>query len=309
MSLYPPPKDIVTEVWSKIPKKFHKENVRTPWIAANKFGMEPHSFLEGPSFDRNGNLYVVDIPFGRIFRISPDKEWTLVTEYDGEPNGLKIHKDGRIFVTDYKRGILKIDASTGNITPYCERWRVESFKGVNDLVFDTMGNIYFTDQGLTGMHDPTGRVFRLSEDGAQLDCLVDTVPSPNGLVPNLTEDIIYLAVTRANQVWRVPLLDDGGTAKVGIFLHLSGGGGGPDGMALDAEGGLLVSHAGNGCVWHFDVMGEPKHRIRSCTGLMTTNVAFGGLGNKSLFITESHSGAILKADLPVAGKTMYSHMN
>ncbi len=309
MSLYPPPKDIITEVWSKIPKKFQKENVRTPWIAANKFGMEPHSFLEGPSFDRNGNLYVVDIPFGRIFRISPDKEWTLVTEYDGEPNGLKIHKDGRIFVTDYKRGILKIDASTGNITPYCERWRVESFKGVNDLVFDTMGNIYFTDQGLTGMHDPTGRVFRLSEDGAQLDCLVDTVPSPNGLVPNLTEDIIYLAVTRANQVWRVPLLDDGGTAKVGIFLHLSGGGGGPDGMALDAEGGLLVSHAGNGCVWHFDVMGEPKHRIRSCTGLMTTNVAFGGLGNKSLFITESHSGAILKADLPVAGKTMYSHMN
>ena len=309
MSLYPPPKDIITEVWSKIPKKFHKENVRTPWIAANKFGMEPHSFLEGPSFDRNGNLYVVDIPFGRIFRISPDKEWTLVTEYDGEPNGLKIHKDGRIFIADYKRGILQVDADTGTVTPYCERWRVESFKGVNDLVFDASGNVYFTDQGLTGMHDPTGRVFRLSADGERLDCLVDTVPSPNGLVPNLTEDIIYLAVTRANQVWRVPLLDDGGTAKVGVFLHLSGGGGGPDGMALDTEGGLLVCHAGNGCVWHFDAMGEPKHRIRSCTGLVTTNLAFGGPDNKSLFITESHSGAILKADLPVAGKTMFSHLN
>lgn len=54
------------------------------------------------SFDRAGNLYVTDIPFGRVFRISPAGEWTLVTEYDGWPNGLKIHKDGRIFITDYK---------------------------------------------------------------------------------------------------------------------------------------------------------------------------------------------------------------
>jgi gluconolactonase len=309
MNLYPPPKDVETEVWTEIPDKFKKERVYTPWIAANKFGHDPHSFLEGPSFDRDGNLYVVDIPFGRVFRISPDKEWTLITEYDGEPNGLKIHKDGRIFIADYKNGILQLDPASGTVTPYCERWRVESFKGVNDLVFDALGNMYFTDQGLTGMHDPSGRVFRLSPDGSQLDCLINTVPSPNGLVPNLSEDIIYLAVTRANQVWRVPLLDDGGTAKVGIFLQLSGGHGGPDGMALDTDGGLVVCHAGNGSVWHFDPMGEPKHRIRSCSGLNTTNLAFGGPGNKSLFITESMSGTILRAKLPDAGKVMFSHMD
>ncbi|MEL0021406.1 MAG: hypothetical protein VW709_16170, partial [Rickettsiales bacterium] len=68
-------------------------------------------------------------------------------------------------------------------------------------------------------------------------------------------------------------------------------------------------HAGNGTVWHFDRMGEPKHRIRSCEGLNTTNIAFGGPDNKSVFITESQSGSILRAELPVAGKTMYSHMN
>ena len=309
MSLYPPPKDVETEVWTEIPDKFKKESVRTPWVAANKFGHDPHSFLEGPSFDRDGNLYVVDIPFGRVLRISPDKEWTLITEYDGEPNGLKIHKDGRIFIADYKNGILQLDPYSGTVTPYCERWRVESFKGVNDLVFDALGNMYFTDQGLTGMHDPSGRVFRLSPDGGQLNCLVNTVPSPNGLVPNLSEDIIYLAVTRANQVWRVPLLDDGGTTKVGIFLQLSGGHGGPDGMALDADGGLLVCHAGDGSVWHFDPMGEPKHRIRSRRGLNTTNLAFGGPDNKSLFITESMSGTILRAELADAGKVMYSHLD
>ncbi len=309
MGLYPPPIDVATEVWTEIPEKYRKAGVRSAWVNANKFGQDPHSFLEGPSFDRDGNLYVVDIPFGRVFRISPDRAWTLITEYDGEPNGLKIHKDGRIFVADYKRGIMQVDPTTGKVTPYCERWRVESFKGVNDLVFDTAGNMYFTDQGLTGLHDPTGRVFRLSPDGDQLDCLVDTVPSPNGLVPNFGEDILYLAVTRANQVWRVPLLDDGGTAKVGVFLNLSGGHAGPDGMALDADGGLLVCHAGNGTVWHFNHTVEPKRRIRSCRGLNTTNIAFGGNGNRSVFITESISGSILRAELPVAGKTMYSHLS
>ena len=101
MGLYPPPIDVATEVWTEIPEKYRKAGVRSAWVNANKFGHDPHSFLEGPSFDRDGNLYVVDIPFGRVFRISPDRVWTLITEYDGEPNGLKIHKDGRIFVADY----------------------------------------------------------------------------------------------------------------------------------------------------------------------------------------------------------------
>ncbi|MBB5696610.1 SMP-30/gluconolactonase/LRE family protein, partial [Roseomonas pecuniae] len=70
-------------------------------------------FLEGPSFDRQGRLYVTDIPFGRVFRISPEGEWEQVAEYDGWPNGLKIHRDGRIFITDYKRGIMLLDPESG----------------------------------------------------------------------------------------------------------------------------------------------------------------------------------------------------
>ncbi|MGY4282135.1 sugar lactone lactonase YvrE [Bradyrhizobium sp. LM2.7] len=49
------------------------------------------SSIEGPSFDKSGDLYVVDIPFGRIFRISRDGVWSLIIEYDGWPNGLKMH--------------------------------------------------------------------------------------------------------------------------------------------------------------------------------------------------------------------------
>jgi len=266
------------------------------------------SFLEGPSFALDGNLWVVDVPFGRVFRISPAGEWTCVAEYDGEPNGLKIHKDGEIYIADYKNGIMHLDPKTGAVEPFRARIRLEPFKGCNDLVFASNGDMFFTDQGQTGLHDPTGRVFRLSPED-KLDCLVDTVPSPNGLVLNLEENLLYVAVTRANQVWRVPLPPDrGSTYKVGTFYHLSGGHGGPDGMALDEEGNVYVCHAGLGSIWIFSPLGEPLYRIRSCNGLATTNLAFGGPDNKSLFITESSTGTILRAEIPYRGRVMYSHM-
>ena len=250
---------------------------------------------------------MVDIPYGRIFRISPQGEFEVAAEYDGEPNGLKIHNDGRIFIADYKNGIMRLDAENGTVTPHITRRRLEPFKGCNDLVFHSNGEMYFTDQGQTGLHDPSGRVFKADSDG-DLSVMLDGIPSPNGLVFNLTETILYLAVTRANAVWRMPMMPDGGVSKVGVFIQLSGGLAGPDGMALDEEGNLLVCHAGLGTVWQFSPLGEPLARIRSCTGLMTTNVAYGGPDNRSVFITESETGTILRAELPTPGRIMFSHL-
>jgi gluconolactonase len=124
---------------------------------------------------------------------------------------------------------------------------------------------------------------------------------------NLAENMVFLAVTRGNCVWRVPLGPDGGVAKVGIYIQLSGGWGGPDGLALDANGRLFIAHVGLGAVWVFDALGEPVYRIRSCAEPHTTNVAFGGTDNKTLFITESGSGSILKAEMDIPGKRMFSH--
>jgi gluconolactonase len=50
-------------IFSTIPSKFRKMQ-RTAWSDANRHGIEVDSFLEGPSFDKQGNLWVVDIPFG-----------------------------------------------------------------------------------------------------------------------------------------------------------------------------------------------------------------------------------------------------
>jgi len=105
----------------------------------------------------------------------------------------------------------------------------------------------------------------------------------------------------------MPLIGEG-VSKVSTFIQLSGGLSGPDGLALTASGGLVIAHAGLGTVWIFDELGEIKYRVRSATGLFTTNVAFGGADLRDLYITESHSGVILRARLPERGQLLYSHM-
>ena len=170
---------IETEVFMSMPAKFRKKQ-RTSWSDPNRQNAEVECFLEGPSFDRDGNLWFVDIPFGRIFRITPKKDWELVTQYDGWPNGLKIHKDGSIWICDYKEGLLKLDPKTGKLETILRTAFSEGFKGLNDLHFAANGDLYFTDQGQTGIADPSGRVFRLSAAG-RLDRLVDNIPSPNGI--------------------------------------------------------------------------------------------------------------------------------
>lgn len=298
------PELIKAEVFTSMPKKFRKKG-RTAWSDPNRQGAEVECFLEGPAFDRDGNLWIVDIPFGRIFRISPAKDWELVVQYDGWPNGMKFHKDGRLFVADYRKGILVLDVKSGRIEPILETAYSEGFKGCNDLHFANNGDLYFTDQGQTGIGDPTGRVYRLCANGA-LDRLCDNVPSPNGITLSTTDKHCYVAVTRSQQIWRLPIMADGSVSKTGVAVQLSGGAAGPDGIEMDSENGLAVCHLGVG-VWRFDSNMLPTHLIYSDGPHHhhLDNCAFGGPDRKTLYITEALSGDILTARMPAAGKQLF----
>jgi len=292
------PEVIQTEVFAELPARLRKSGTPPERLAAGKTAVAMGSFLEGPSFDRTGNLYVTDLAWGRIFKVSPKGEFELVIEYDGEPNGIAIHKDGRVFVADHKHGILYL--KNGDTVPVASRYHQQRFKGVNDLTFDADGNLYFTDQGVTDLADPTGCVYRYTADG-KLEQLANCLPSPNGLV--FHQNMIYVAVTRANAVWRLPLTPDGKVVRLGVFLHLSGGRG-PDGMAIDEKGGLAVAHIDMGAVWIFSHRGETLCRVNSCRSDAVTNVAYQG---NTLYITDSGSGCILRAKVPTPGRTLFSH--
>jgi gluconolactonase len=296
MYLETPPKLIPTEIFSAMPDEFRRKE-RTEWADANRPGAATDCFIEGPSFDADGNLYIVDIPFGRVFRISPDRKWSLVVEYDGWPNGLKIGRDGRILVADYRRGIMELDAHVGRMKPILTSRNSESFRGCNDLHIASNGDIYFTDQGQTGLHDQSGRVYRLKTDG-RLDCLIDTGISPNGLVLDPNEAVLFVAMTRDNAVWRAPFMKDGSVSKVGRFCSTFGASG-PDGLTMDHAGRLFVAHASLGHVFVFAPNGEWIARIKSCAGNSCTNVAIGGARRDKLYVTESATGTVLVADIGV----------
>lgn len=298
MFLLNPPEVRELELFTRMPETFRRRESNA-WADANRPGQIVDSFLEGPVFDAAGNLYVTDIPYGRVFRIDPAGNWTQVTEYDGEPNGMKFLDHHTLLVTDYKNGLMRIDVRDGTVTPHLLRRNSERFKGLNDLVLDARGNVYFTDQGQTGLHDPTGRLYRLRPDG-QLDLLLANVPSPNGVA--LTSDArhLYLAATRGNCVWRMPLLPDGSVAKVNQFFT-SYGPSGPDGLAVDSQGRLLVANPGLGYVWVLNARGEPVEVLRGAAEASITNLAFGGPDLRTLFVTDSTDGSVLTARMSVAG--------
>ena len=129
------PTVIEARTFTRIPKELELDDRPSAWaerMARRKLG----SFLEGPSFDRDGNLWLVDIAHGRIFRVDASGGWDVVAQYDGQPNGLEIHRDGRVFVADFARGIMELDPVSGRITPFLDRERFPDFKGFNDLFMD-----------------------------------------------------------------------------------------------------------------------------------------------------------------------------
>lgn len=101
MNFYPVPPVITAELYLRIPDDLRCKDQETEWRGGSHLPFQ-NIFLEGPVADSNGNLYVVDIPYGRILKIDPNKHVTVCTEWDGEPNGLATDLDGNLVVADYK---------------------------------------------------------------------------------------------------------------------------------------------------------------------------------------------------------------
>jgi gluconolactonase len=287
------PKTKSFDVFSEMPRHFAKPE-RSLWADINLAGSEVGCFLEGPTFDLYGNLFITDIPFGRIFRIDTDGRWSIVTAYEGWPNGMKTDAQGDLLIADHKLGLLHVSASTGNCDVLLNEIDGEPLLGLNDLTISADGSIYATDQGQTGLHDPRGRVLRVQADGhAQI--LIDNGPSPNGLVFDRHKPWLYVAMTRGNAIWRIPLLNSAAT-KVGIAVQLSGGVG-PDGLAVDRRGQLLVVQAPI-WVWRFDRFGRPIDLWQADEDSYVTNLVIREKsGNETMYVTDSIAGRILYASI------------
>lgn len=98
----------------------------------------------------------------------------------------------------------------------------------------------------------------------------------------------------------MPLLADGSVAKAGQFFT-SYGPSGPDGLAMDEAGRLIVANPGLAYVWVLNGRAEPVEVLRGPAGHSLTNVAYGGADRRTLFVTDSTAGEILYAPMSEAG--------
>lgn len=279
--------------WSQLPDTLHHKGDPSPWAKMTRPGQQMHSFLEAAFFDADENLWLSDVPYGRVFRISPEGEWSTVHQIEGEPHAMRIAPDGRHIAVDYKHGLIELtDGASFDILSTGD----PAFLGLSDMAYAPDGALWFTDSGRTNLSYPRGRVYRWHE--GDLRRVLDCVPYSNGIAVSPDNAWVYVAATRANQVWKFSTrLPETGAPMVGTYLHLSGGLG-PDGLACNTLGWLAVAQAQAGRAYVFDAIGDQIAEVRLPRGTWTTSVTFDPRDPQKLIIVDAQFGGVFTCHIP-----------
>jgi hypothetical protein len=129
MFLLQPPEVRETEVFTRMPDRFRRTGVRSDWADANRGGQPTDSFLEGPVHDAAGNLYVTDIPFGRIFRIDPHGRVGAGRRMGRRAERHEVPERKELLITDYRNGLMVCEISSGAVRPFLEPPQQRALQG------------------------------------------------------------------------------------------------------------------------------------------------------------------------------------
>lgn len=279
--------------------------------------------LEGPAFDRDGNLVFVDIYGGRILRLSPDRQLATVhAEQDLHPAGIAIHRDGRIFVACvgtlnaaghfHNGSLIALDPDGGDrrtiIPP-------EAGYVVDDLVFDAEGGIYFTDfRG--GSTDPRGGVYYVTPDFAAVRPVLPNLCAANGVALSPDGRVLWATEYCLNRLHRIELAAPGVVARHGGTVPYHFIGRAPDSMRTDSAGNVYVAMNWQGRVMVFSPFGMPIGQILlpgrdDDLWLKSTSLALMP-DSRELFIVSrdvvgGNGAMIFSARGPAPGFRMFSH--
>ena len=260
------------------------------------------SMPEGPAFDREGHLYVANCRADYVSKVSPDGEVSHFVTTGGKTQGVAIHPDGSLYITDYVHRKLFKSTVEGSLEMFCDHYQDGTpLRGPNEILFGPNGRIYFTDPGKAWRGRPGGRLSRVSEEGSA-EVLADGLEFTNGLDFSPDGSRIYVVETTTGNVLTALLDGEGGLAEgLTEFVHF-GGRVGPDGIRVAANGDLYVTLFGHGKIVIVSPTGDEIDRLR-VPGLFPTNVIFRGT---HLLVCEGQTGAIWTLDLGVRGVLSYA---
>lgn len=264
-------------------------------------------FLEGINFDRSGQMWMLGYMSGEILRVERDTCVTVGSN-GSSPNGAKFHKDGRLFVADRFGGLMSVDTRTGTRTTLVNMFKTEHFRGLNDLVFDANGGIYFTEPYGSNAIDRTGRAFYLPPgQNAKVELFLSGLAYPNGIALSADGQRVYIAEWALNRITSAPVVNPKNPNETPFVFASLEGGIGPDGLAVDNEGNVYAAHFAAGEIVILDSNGFKYGALRlpQGTGSFATNLAF---HDGYLYVTEAMKNEVWRVKIKKTGLSLFGDL-
>lgn len=242
-------------------------------------------FTEGPTCDKEGNVFFTDQPNNRIMKWSVDGKLTTFLQPAGRANGMFFDAQGNLIAcADEKTELWSITAD-GKHTVLAKEFEGKSLNAPNDVWVRADGSLFFTDPfykrewwNYDKPPQGTQQVYFLSADRKTLKRITTDLEQPNGIIGTPDGKKLFVADIRARKTWTYDIREDGSLTNKTLRCEL-----GSDGMTLDTEGNLYLTGRG---VIVFDPSGKQIEHI-AVPESWTANVSFGGKDHKTLFITAS----------------------
>jgi sugar lactone lactonase YvrE len=255
---------------------------------------------EGPHWDeRTGELLWVDITQGRIHAWSPPKGPSRTEELDGEVSAVVPRTDAPGHIVAAGHRLLLRDGQAEQTLAAVELDRPDN--RFNDCKCDPQGRLWagtMSRSRTTG----TAALYRLVA-GGEIERVIGTTTISNGLAWSPSGDTMYFIDSTTR---RVDAFDfDAATGDISDrrpLAEIDPADGLPDGMTVDAEGGIWICLFGGAAIRRY----TPEGHLEATIALPTTNPtspAFGGPDLRTLYITTARHRltAAQLANEPLAG--------
>ena len=235
--------------------------------------------IEGPCFDKDGNLYVVNYQKdGTIAMISPDKKVSLfLTLPQGSTaNSIKFDSKGNMYLADFSaHNVLKVNMKNKKVSVYSHN---DGFNQPNDLCINSKNQLFASDPN---WKDGTGKIWRIDKGGKAV-LLDDKMGTTNGIELSPDERILYVNESVQKKIWAFDVDFDGNISNKRLFAEFPDFG--FDGMKCDKEGNLYVTRYGKGTIAILSPKGELIREVQ-LKGKNCSNLVFGGINGKLVFVT------------------------
>ncbi len=242
-------------------------------------------FTEGPTSDKDGNVFFTDQPNNRILKWSVDGKLTTFLQPAGRANGMYFDARGNLLACADEKTELWSIAMDGTHTVLAREYNGKPLNGPNDVWARPDGGLYFTDpfyKRSWWIYDArpqdSEQVYFLSADRKTLARVTTDLVKPNGIIGTPDGKTLFVADIAANKTYVFDVQPDGSLTNKRLRSEL-----GSDGMTLDADGNLYLTGKG---VSVFDPAGKKIGQI-DVPEPWTANVSFGGRNHRTLFITAS----------------------